>query len=188
MATTAGLGSFRNVARTPTASMLVLVLLTAACGQREDKEAEARRAVAMVEAAQNRKPPVEGLRPQPITFGEVQRNRISRKGCAFLPSGGEDGNPVLYADHDRAVMKISSQFEVFASDSGSAEGPGRTRHHYTGKTWDMRLEPQAGAGLPLGEDSVTWNAALTLRDRFDRPVYAAAGTLVCPKAPVSAPG
>ncbi len=168
--------------------ILPAVLVLAACDSKADKEAEAARAVAIVEAAQNRTPPVEGLRPQPITFGEVQRNRISRKGCAFLPSGGEDGNPVLYADRDRAVMKVNSQFELFASDSGSAEGPGKTRHHYTGKTWDMRFEPQAGAGLPLGEDSLTWNAALTLRDRFNRPVYAAAGTLVCPKAPVTAPG
>ncbi|MCK9540463.1 MAG: hypothetical protein M0R03_00340 [Novosphingobium sp.] len=162
--------------------VLVPLLAASACGREptpEEQTASDKRAVEMVEAAQNRKPPVIAVVPQQITFGDVQQNRISGMGCAFLPNGSEGGDPVLYADGERGVMKIDGAIEVFAADSGSGEQPYGTRAHYSGKTWDLRVASQPGEGVPAGEESATWNAGMTLRDQFGRIVWSAAGTLVC---------
>lgn len=162
--------------------LIALLAILSACDRKPTPEEQARadaRDIAMVEAAQNRKPPVIPVRPEQITFGELQQNRMTGTGCAFLPNGGEDGNPVFYGDASRAVMKLNGDFEVFASDKGSPEQPYGTRAHYSGKTFDLRLGSEPGEGRPSGDESATWSAGLTLRDRFNRIVYTSAGTLSC---------
>jgi hypothetical protein len=162
--------------------VIAMLLLLPACEREPTPEEQAKadaRDIAMVEAAQNRKPPLIPVQPGQITFGELQQNRMTGAGCAFLPNGGEDGNPVLYGDASRAVMKLNGDFEVFASDKGSAEQPYGTRAHYSGKAYDLRLTSEPGEGRPSGEESATWDAGITLRDRFNRIVYSANGTLSC---------
>jgi hypothetical protein len=158
------------------------LILLAACKQEVSPEEQARsdaRDIAMVENAQKLRPPVEKLVLQPVSFADVQQKALSGAGCGFLPTGSEGLGPVLYTDSARGAFKLDGEVVVLAADSGSAEFPYGSREHYTGKRYDLRLSKDPGEGKPFGEEAARWTGSLIIRDRWDRAVHTATGTLEC---------
>jgi len=159
-----------------------LIVLAAGCKPERTPEEQARqdeRDIQMVKDAQKRVPPVRRVQPEPISFADATGQQVTGAGCGFRPAGSEAADPILYNDSERAVLRVDGQPVVLAADSGSAEFPYGSREHYSGKEYDLRLTKEPGDGTPSGEESATWTATVTLRDRWDRPAYTGAGTLYC---------
>ncbi len=155
-------------------------LLTAACGQEPtaaEKAAADNRAVAMVEAAQNRHPPIQPLGPQAFSPREIEEQNLTASGCAFEGEG--ETQPIVLLRPQRALMKLAERPAVFASDPGGPQGPLGTWEHYVGKGLSMRVEKAAGDGITAGQDALQWPARLTVRDEFDRIVFTTSGLLRC---------
>lgn len=163
------------------AMALALLAMAGGCDRKAPAEeaAENARAVEMVEAAQRRKPPPVPLRPEPITSADLQANGLSGAGCAFYPEGAAATDPVLHTDATRAVLKVDGALIQLASDNGSGELPYATREHYVGKAFDLRLAKDPGEGVPAGEEAMRWAGSVTVRDSYQRPVYAVRGSLEC---------
>ena len=147
--------------------MVVLILLGAACsGQTVQQKAAAdARAVAEVEAAQKVRPPV-----QPLELGAINPTvrrlfNLSEGGCAFFTDPNPGAFPLLVIGHAKAVLLINQEPAIFAADSGSPELAAGVRANYVGR--------MHSAQIARGPDRVT------IRDRFERIVYQAAGTLHC---------
>ena len=148
-------------------SVIVLALLAAGCGgmSSEEKAARDTRAIAHVEAAQEMRPPVQALTPEPMTPGVRKVFQLVDAGCEFRPDPSEGAEPVLVADGTRAVLLLATEPAIFAADSGSLRLPAGVYSHYVGRTHSAQLafDPDV----------------LTVRDRFERIVYQAAGSLTC---------
>lgn len=145
----------------------LLLLLGSACngnGPQEKAAADAR-AVANVEAVQKIRPPV-----QPLELGTVNPTvrrmfNLSEEGCAFFTDPNPGAFPLLVIGHAKAVLLINEEPAIFAADSGSPELAGGIRTKYVGRTHS--------AQIARDPDRVT------IRDRFERIVYQATGTLHC---------
>jgi hypothetical protein len=163
-----------------TALIAVALLALAACEDKQDPAARAKRdaaAIAQVEAAQDTKPPIEPIHPAPIPFAEVQRYGMLGAGCAFTADDAP-GDPVLIARPQRAALKVGARLTMYASDPGSAPLPLGAWTHYVGKTHSIMVEALAGEAKADG-NSVDRRKRLVVRDRWDRIVYAAPGSLSC---------
>lgn len=164
-----------------TAMVLCAGLLTA-CEQHKSpaqQAAEDARAVAMVEAAQNVKPPPVPLEPQPITAADIEHNRIYGAGCALVPVSMPGGDPVIMANDRRALVKLGGKFVTFAADPGSPVLAVGARSHYVGKAQSLRLARGAGDGTQLGQDGMRWDGRVEIRDANERTVWSSAGALTC---------
>lgn len=151
----------------------MFALLAAACGQEQtpaEKAAADARDVAMVEAAQKVRPPVQRLGPQPIAQADVDRYNLGGPGCAFTPKAG--GGPILLTGEERGVVKIGDRLVVLAADSGSGVFPKNTHEKYAGRGAWIQLTRGEGpeANMP---------GSMTVRDRFERVIYFSAGNLTC---------
>ncbi len=163
--------------------MLPMVCLLFSCSEKpKDPALQARedaRAIAMVNAAQDTRPPPTPLEPQPITAADIEVNRLYGAGCNLVPADQPGGNPILIANERRAVMKISGKFVTFAADQGSAELSMGTRTHYIGKAQSLNLRRATSGGTQLGEEASRWGGSMEVRDPWGQMVYSAAGELVC---------
>lgn len=171
--------TIRNAAILP---LLALGLALASCGEPEPEPQtpeEDARDIAMVEAAQDRHPPVRKLVPQPISFAEIEKMQISGAGCGFVPQGAQARDAVLVTTSETGLLKAGGQLVTLASDTGSAEFPYGTRKIYTAKAMWLELEKGGGEGEALGEEAVRWPGTLTVRDQWDRIIYQSAGSLDC---------
>ena len=156
-------------------------LLTACEKPRSPAEqaAEDARAVAMVEAAQNVKPPPVPLEPQPITAADIEHNQIYGAGCTLVPASMPGGDPVVMANDRRALVKLGGKFVTFAADPGSPAVAVGVRNHYVGKAQSLRLARGAGNGTQLGLDGMRWDGRVEIRDANDQTVWSSAGVLTC---------
>ena len=123
------------------------------------------RDVAWVEAAQKVHPPVQPLDPQPVDRDIRGIYSMAASGCEFLPRRRRGDAPIFVAGPVKAVLRVGDQPVVFAADIGSPELAAGVRQKYTARALWAELSAVPGA--------------LTLHDRWDRVVYAAAGTLTC---------
>lgn len=136
------------------------------------------RDIAMVEAAQNRHPPIKAIAPQPITLAAIEHLDLLGNSCAFAPDDGRR-DPVLLAFANQALMLLDGQPATLASDSAGPAGPVGTWQRYVGKALSLRIAKAGGDGVEAGSDALEWPAELTVRDEFDRIVYTRAGQLRC---------
>ncbi|MBW8755329.1 MAG: hypothetical protein JF595_14500 [Sphingomonadales bacterium] len=91
--------------------------------------------------------------------------KLSEEGCAFATDPNPGAFPLLVIDQARAVLMINGEPAIFAADSGSPMLTAGIREKYVGRThW---------AQISEAPDM------LTLRDRYERIVYQAAGKLTC---------
>lgn len=158
--------------------VLTLALAASGCGDEPEPSAsEAARAVAMVERAQERHPPVEPMKPQAVTRADIGKAEFFGAGCGFAPDGQKEA--VLYTGEARGLIKLEGELVVLAADSGSAEFPYGTREAYTGRSFELRLIKAPGEGAPASEESVWWPSQLTVLDQWDRVLYRASGSLEC---------
>lgn len=145
-------------------------LLTACQSPSPEEQAAAdARAVARVEAAQEMKPPVQPVMPEPVPLTARKVFKLSEAGCDFRSDPQPGAEPLLIAGRAKAVLRINGQPAILAADSGSPELPFGARVKYSGRQhWaQLTREPATGEGT------------LILRDRYDRVVYAATGPLDC---------
>ncbi|MEJ5975888.1 hypothetical protein WG901_04535 [Novosphingobium sp. PS1R-30] len=141
--------------------------LLSACGGQTpaEKAAADARAVAEVEAAQKRKPPI-----QPLELGVIDPTvrrvfNLSDNGCGFFTDPNPGAFPLAVIGSDKAVFQLNGEPAILASDSGSPLIAAGIRAKYVGR--------QQSAQIARGPDR------LTIRDSFERIVYQATGILRC---------
>ena len=162
--------------------VLIAVSLLAACDEPKspaEQASEDARAVAMVEAAQNVKPPPVPIEPQPITAVDIEENKIYGSGCTLVPATIPGGDPLVMANGNRALVKFSGKFVTFAADPGSPELGLGARTHYVGKAQSLRLARSPGDGTALGQDGQHWDGRAEIRDAADQLIWSAAGVVTC---------
>ena len=134
--------------------------------------------VAAVEAAQKVQPPVKLVSLQPVTQADITANNLTGAGCSF--SSDADKTKVLaLAMAGRAVVKLDRDLELLSSDPGGAKLTLGAWQHYVGSVHTLTLTPGGGAAMPGGAEAMSFAGELTLRDQYDRVVFAARGPLVC---------
>jgi hypothetical protein len=161
------------------AAIVLCLFALVACGKSaEDRRAEDAADVAAVEAAQNRMPPLNPVKPEPMLDADIARIDATGPGC-MLRAGQGLVPPVLVTVGSFGWLKIDGTMLKVAGDSGSDRAPSDTWTHYTGKQVTLRIEyPGASAAATSAEDS-SRPATLTLRDAWDRVVYRGEGTQSC---------
>lgn len=155
------------------ARIILVSLVLSACSQSGPSDEEA---IAAVKAAQDGKPPLEAIEPQPILYPDITRHKLHGTGCAFVADGGGIG-AILLAQDTRGVIKLKGEVEVLAPDAGAAELPKGGRSRYTGKTHALSLTPTGPVQSVGTEDR--FKGRLVITDAFERPVYEATGDVQC---------
>ena len=141
--------------------------------ERDARDAEA---VAMVEEAQEQRPPLEDIRPEPITFDDIDREDLFGARCFMLhPSGG---HMVALGMESDGYIKRDGEMVRLAADKGSARQPHDTWSNYDGRELSMRLRI-TGEGAQSGEEAIDYPGEFLLRDSFDREVFRLDGTIQC---------
>ena len=141
-----------------------------------ERAAQAEADVAMVGAAQDRKPPLEELYPEPITAADIDAGDLFGPSCAMQhPSGAY---ALALAMDDNGYLKLDGDMVRFAPDKGSADQPVGTWSKYDGreKSFSLRID---GEGIVAGEEVTDYPARLLVRDNFDRIVFDYSGTARC---------
>ncbi|ABD26565.1 hypothetical protein Saro_2126 [Novosphingobium aromaticivorans DSM 12444] len=156
-----------------TALISLALLGTSGCGEKAPSDAEA---IAAVEAAQDGKPPVKPLQPQPILYPDITQNKLHGTGCAFVADGGGLG-AVLLAQDKRGIIKLDGHVEVLAPDAGSHKMPKGSWSRYTGKERALTLTA-IGPITPAG-GADQFKGKLIITDAFERPVFEATGDVQC---------
>lgn len=132
--------------------------------------------VAMVREAQNRRPPLEELYPEPITRADIDRGDLFAASCTMQHPSGAHALALAFADN--GYLKIDGELVRFAADKGSVSQPLDTWSKYDGReySFSLRLDKAEAA-----EGHVVENlpARMLVRDRFDRIVFDYSGTARC---------
>ena len=159
--------------------LALAALLLAGCERELTPEEQAMadaRDVALVKAANDVKPPLEQVTPEPIQFTDIERYDLFGAACNYAP-GTSLGTRVVARETD-AFVKIEGEVLRFASDPGSRELPLKTRSLYNGKEFSLRLEIN-GEGEPSGDETVDYEGSVELRDQYGRVVYEGTGVAQC---------
>lgn len=162
------------------AMALGLAILASGCSSEPDAAEKARREardIAQVEAIQKQKPPPRMIAPQPILYGDIERNHLFGTGCSFAP--GSSMGAVLLTRAKVAYMKLDDRIVRLASDPGSAKLPMGTWSHYSGKELSVALTRSTESGDRLGSETLRWPGHLTVTDPFDQVVYDEDGQVQC---------
>ncbi len=154
---------------------LIAVFLLAACGKNPAEQLrEDDQAVAAVNAAQNRLPPVQPFVPEFLSSEDMARMDGAGGRCSYhFPGPHGRSNFVLVTMGSFGWIKNDSELIKLAADTGSAGAPARTWTHYTGRNLTLRIDnPRPSMHAPpnshaLVEDLVT----LTVRDQYDRAIF-----------------
>ena len=155
--------------------LAVATALLAGC-QQESAEAEGpepsdAQAVAAVEAAQERKPPIQLTALQPIPRADIDRYNLHDFGCNLVrPQDG--GDPLVIVNDGRAMVRVEGDVLPLAADVGGQQLGSRAWQYYVGKKYALSLKPMAGATLPA-------EGTAELRDAWGRVVFATAGRITC---------
>ncbi len=157
----------------------VLLLMLAACGQnaRERKAAD-EADVEAVKAAQNRLPPLQPARPEPLLQEDMARVDASGPGC-MVRLGEGMAPPVLITVGSFGWLKLDGAIIKVAGDTGSERGPNDTWTRYTGKYATLRLEFLPVDGVATGTEIRSHPVILTMRDPHDRVIYRGQGLQTC---------
>ncbi len=163
------------------APALLPVLLLASCGQGmtpAEKAREDAHDIALIEAAQKRRPPLQPIRPRPLDARTLAHLGSAGAACGLRLRGSVSQMPVIAAGHDSAHMKLGDDLVTLAADTGGeATGHGLYRR-YAGKAY--WLETGTGNTDGSGAPEVGW---VVIHDRYERTVFMAAGEWRCPPTP-----
>lgn len=161
-------------------AVLALALFFAACSPDPAQQArEDAAAVAAVNAAQNRIPPLKALGLEQLAPEDFARMDDTGASCAFYLGTVPQATALMVARPSYGWIKIDSELLRLISDSGSTAGPLGTRNHYTGKELTVRIEPRSADSAISREPRQIVSAQIIVRDRWDRVVFAAAGEQRC---------
>jgi hypothetical protein len=161
--------------------VLAAVLVCAACDAElspEEKQAQAERDIAMVEAANNALPPLRPVTPDPILYPDMEQHDLYGQACNYAP-GTSLGTRVIAREGD-AFVKIDGDVIRLAADPGSRELPAQSRSLYDGREYSLRLAIE-GEGEPAAANSGVseYQGTVSLRDRWGRVVYDGVGLAQC---------
>jgi len=157
---------------------LLALALLAGCDNgstAEEQELSDARDVAMVEAANDAKPPVKEVTPEPLLMPDIERYDLFGEACNYAP-GTSLGTRVIAREAD-AFVKIDGEVERLAADPGARELPMHTRTLYSGKSYSLRLALNGDGAEPNG--SGDYEGSVTLRDAYGRVVYEGTGLAQC---------
>ena len=158
-------------------ALAVLLPLASCSGENAPDPAATDRAVAQVEATNKSLPPLRPIRPEPITFIEMQKFAIHGKGCSFVRNGGGMAADAIMLT-DRAVVVIDGGAAVFAADKGSANLPLGAWSKYLGKGLSLALTPlKADTGARPATNE--FHAKLIISDPYGRAAFEAEGDAQC---------
>jgi hypothetical protein len=132
--------------------------------------------IALVKQAQHERPPVVPVQPEPVRFADLSNrtDSIPLPDGAKVPRPGEGctfsvhGTTLLVIVPKFGLARFSGRIEVFGADSGSPTIKGGLHVKYSGSEHALELD-KAGSSVRI-----------IIRDKFDRPAYAARGDLTCP--------
>ena len=153
-------------------------LLLAGCADEptpEEQAAADERDVALVEQANEAKPPLRLVSPEPILLPDIERYDLLGEACSYAP-GTSFGARVIAREAD-AFMKIDGEIERFAADPGARELPMHTRSVYNSPEFSLVLGLESDAGE--GEAPANYEGSVTLRDAYGRVVYEGVGLAQC---------
>ena len=157
-------------------AILALTLLAAACGPSpEDKAREDAAAIAAVNAAQNRLPPVKTLSLAQFTPDDFARMDDTGASCAFYA----ESRAIAMARPSYGWIKLEGELIQLVSDSGSAAGPLGTYSRYTGRALSLRIEPAGAAAAATMQTRLEMPAMISVFDQWDRVVFGLAGYMRC---------
>ena len=156
-----------------------LLLALTACGQSAEQRRAADEAdIEAVKAAQNRLPPLQPMKPDPLMQEDIARIDASGPGC-MVRLGEGLAPPVLVTVGSFGWVKLDGAIIKVAGDSGSEHGPVDTWTRFTGKQVTLRLEYPSGPVPQAGQESQSHPVTLTMRDPYDRVIYRGQGTQTC---------
>jgi len=158
---------------------LLPLALLAGCdtGPSEDEQAAAdARDVAMVEAANDVKPPLKEVTPDPIMLSDIEQFDLFGEACNYAP-GTSFGTRVIARASD-AFLKVDGEVVRLAADPGSRELPVHSRTLYSGKEYSLRLA-LSGDGSNTPTEPGKYEGSVTLRDQYGRVVYEGTGYAEC---------
>lgn len=152
---------------------LIAALLATGCTKQapQERAISDAEAVAAVEAAQNREPPLVAVNLEPITRADIDRYNLHDKGCQLVRAV-DRGDPLVLVNDGRAMVRVAGDVLPLAADVGGAQLGTRAWQYYSGKRFALTLKPVGGAPLPSPGE-------LQLRDAWGRVVFATTGTLSC---------
>lgn len=155
-------------------------VLLAGCADKEktaaQKEVDAERAIAEVEAAQT--PPPDVVTPERITPQERVKYKLSDSGCAFAVHNPELGAQAIM-QMNVGYMKFDGDLERFAPDAGAGGGPAGTSTKYDGGTHALLVKFETARAQNQGGEGTSIPTQITLQDGRGRTVYVAEGTSLC---------
>ena len=158
------------------AALLVLTLLIAACGQSpQDKAREDAEAVAAVNAAQNRLPPLKALALERFTPDDFARMDDTGASCAFY----SEDRAIAMVRPSYGWIKLEGALTRLVSDSGSGPGPMGTYSRYTGREMSLRITPTGAASADAMQTRQTMPAMISVTDQWDRDVFGLGGYIRC---------
>ena len=165
----------------PRIPLLAALLLCTACEAElspQEREAQAERDIAMVQAANNARPPLRSVTPDPILYPDMEQHDLYGRACNYAP-GTSLGTRVIAREAD-AYFKLDGEIIRLAADPGSRELPARSRSLYDGREYSLRLAIE-GEGEPArgNSDVNEYRGTVSLRDRWGRVVYEGVGLAQC---------
>jgi len=132
--------------------------------------AEDARAIAAVEAAQQRLPPVNFVTLQPLAQSDGQP-------CAFNLSASAKA-PVFRFGAEVGRVMIDGDIKTFAVDHGSIEIYPGVRQQYDSSEFSLQLQHDVDDADNRG-NAGRWPAKLTISDSHERMVLLAMGVVTC---------
>jgi len=157
---------------------LLALALLAGCDNgstAEEQELSDARDVAMVEAANDAKPPVKEVTPEPLLMPDIERYDLFGEACNYAP-GTSLGTRVIAREAD-AFVKVDGEVQRLAADPGSRELPMHSRTMYSGAKYSLRLALNGDGAKPTGAGD--YEGSVTLRDEYGRVVYEGTGLAQC---------
>ncbi len=156
------------------AALLLPAILLVSCSKIDviapTSAAEDAQAIAAVEAAQQRLPPVDFVTLQPIPASDGQP-------CAFNFSASAKP-PIFRFGPDAGQVMIDGNVKSFAVDHGSIEVYPGVRQQYDSKEFSLQLQHDVDDADNRG-NAHRWPAKLTISDSHDRMVLLAMGVVTC---------
>ena len=120
--------------------------------------------------------PVSSVKPQAITYSDIEANNLHGAGCAF--ASGTSIAPIVMAAGDEAVMKIDGEIRRFRLDSESEGARSGTEARYLAEDRVLLLTIE-GESAPGGEETANLTGSVRLVDGAGAVLHTSAGTVQC---------
>lgn len=160
--------------------VIAAALACAACSPSQGEASNApsdARAVAQAEPLGT--PPATPLRPQPITFADLERHDLFGVGCYFLDGKGEKAPMLFLASDEKGWLKLGGKMIEFSADRSSTELPYLSRSKYVGLARTVELDRDTAAARSTGPETETAPGTMIIRDERGQIVFKRSGAIDC---------